>query len=248
MLRLKNKPARDAWLKTTLESLPPGLSLLDVGAGECAYKPYCSHLQYTAQDIAQYDGKGDGAGLQTRTWDFHQIDIVCDLYDIPENRTYDVLLCTEVMEHVVDPVRAIEKMVRLISPGGRMILTAPFNSLTHFAPYHYCTGFSQYFWRYHLERLGMTIQTMDPNGGFFDVMDQELGRVHRVRKTYSGWPLDPISWVLLLLARMNVRLLSSLDGPRRWRKSGVLQTFGWHILATKPGAPTDEPGRSRSLS
>lgn len=233
MLRLKNKPARDAWLKQTLESLPPGLSLLDVGAGECAYKPHCNHLQYTSQDIAQYDGKGDGAGLQTRTWDFHQIDIICDLYDIPEDRKFDVVLCTEVMEHVTDPVRALEKMVRLLAPGGRLILTAPFNSLTHFAPYHYCTGFSQYFLRLHLERLGMKIDTITPNGGYFDFMDQELGRAHRVRKTYSNWILDPLSLLLLLTARFCMRMYAGLDGPRMQRRSAVLQTFGWHVIATK---------------
>ncbi|MCA8868732.1 MAG: methyltransferase domain-containing protein [Rhodobacteraceae bacterium] len=235
MLRVKSHQARDAWLRSTLGALPDGASILDVGAGECANKPFCAHLDYVAQDIAQYDGKGDGAGLHTDTWDFHQIDIICDLYDIPEERKFDHILCSEVLEHVVDPVRALEKLARLVAPEGSIILTAPFNSLTHFAPYHYCTGFSRYFYEYHFERLGFQVQTLQPNGGHLDYLDQELGRVKKVRKTYDGWRLDPLSRIILGIARLNVRLLAALDGPRNARKSSELQSFGWHVVARRKG-------------
>jgi len=220
-------------LKTRLGNLPAGQSLLDIGAGECANKPFCAHLDYISQDIAQYDGKGDGSGLHTGVWDFSQIDIVCDLYDIPEDRQFDAVLCTEVLEHVVDPVRAVDKLARLVKPGGQIIITAPFTSMTHFAPYHYCTGFSRFFYETHLNRLGFTIAELSSNGGFFDMLDQELGRARKVRRSYSGWLLDPVSLILLFLARMNVRLLATLDGPRENRRSADLQTFGWHVRAVR---------------
>lgn len=233
MARLKNKEARDSWLEKTLAGLPAGNSILDVGAGECAYKPLCAHLDYVAQDIAQYDGTGNTKGLHTKSWDFHEIDLICDLYDIPEDREFDHVLCTEVLEHVVDPVRAMEKLAKLTKSGGTMIITAPFNSLTHFAPYHYCTGFSEYFYRHHFERLGFEVEVLEPNGGYFDFMDQEIGRVRKMRKLYSGFPLDPVSFLIQLLARLNVRLLAALDGPRNARKSSEMQTFGFHVLARK---------------
>lgn len=235
MFRVKNHAARELWIEKTLKALPNGSSLLDVGAGECAYKPYCSHLEYLAQDIAEYDGSGNEIGLHTGEWDTSKLDFVCDLYDIPEDRQFDAILCSEVLEHVVDPVRAVEKMVRLIKPGGRLILTAPFNSITHFAPYHYCTGFSQFFYRLHLERLGCEIEELTANGGYFDVMDQELGRVTRVRKQFKTGIREPITFLLTLLARLNVRLIAALDGPRMARKSSELQCFGWHVVARKLG-------------
>lgn len=233
MRRLRNLEFREAWLRERLAALPSGTRLLDVGAGECANKRFCGHLAYFSQDLAQYDGQGDGVGLQTKVWDTTEIDIVCDLYDIPENETFDAVLCTEVLEHVTDPVRAIEKLVRLLGPGGAVIITAPFNSLTHFAPYHYASGFSSYFYRYHLERLGLQIEELSPNGGYFDFLDQELGRVHKVRRIYSGWPIDPLSFFLTGLARLAMRLLAALDGPRAHRKSSALQTFGWHVVARR---------------
>lgn len=233
MRRLKNQAARERWISETLGRVPKGSALLDVGAGECAYKKYCGHLDYLAQDIAQYDGTGDGTGLHTGTWDTSQLDFVCDLYDIPEDRQFDAVLCSEVLEHVVDPVRAVEKLVRLTRPGGQIIITAPFNSLTHFAPYHFCTGFSQYFYRHHLERLGCEIDELTANGGFFDMMDQEIGRVSRVRRKFGIWLPEPVTFLLMQIARLNVRLLASMDGGRMARKSSELQCLGWFVVARK---------------
>jgi SAM-dependent methyltransferase len=233
MRRLKNHQAREQWIARTLRALPEGSSLLDVGAGECAHKQYCTHLDYLAQDIAEYDGTGDGAGLQTGRWDTSALDFVCDLYDIPEARQFDTVFCSEVLEHVVDPVRAVEKLARLTRPGGRMVLTAPFNSLTHFAPYHYCTGFSRYFYELHLPRLGFEIEELTANGGYFDMMDQELGRVSRTRRQFGAWVPEPLTWLLMQLARLNVRLLAACDGPRMARRSSELQCMGWFVVARK---------------
>lgn len=232
-MRLKNHAARDRWIETTLKALPEGSSLLDVGAGECAYKPHCAHLDYLAQDIAEYDGSGDGAGLHTGSWDTSRLDFICDLYDIPEDRQFDTVFCSEVLEHVVDPVRAVEKLVRLTRPGGRVIVTAPFNSITHFAPYHYCTGFSRYFYELHFERLGCAIEELTPNGGYFDVIDQELGRVTRVRKQFKAGLREPLTFLMMTLARLNARLIAACDGPRMARRSSELQCFGWHVIARK---------------
>jgi SAM-dependent methyltransferase len=234
MGRLRNADARHQWVLAQLAALPAGLTILDVGAGECVYKPHCAHLQYRAQDIAQYEGQGNAKGLHTQAWDTRQLDFVCDLYDIPEAQGFDVVLCTEVLEHVTDPVRAVEKLTRLLKPSGRLLLTAPFASLTHFAPYHYASGFSEYFYRHHLERLGLKIEVLQANGGYFDFIDQELGRVRSVRKRYSGWIIDPLSFLAIQFARWSVRLMAWADGPREQRKSAELLTYGWFVRARKP--------------
>ncbi len=100
---------------------------------------------------------------------------------------------------MTDSVRALEKLTRLAQPGGQVIITAPFNSITHFAPYHYCTGFSQYFYRGHFERLGCEIVGLTANGGYFDVMDQELGRLRRVRKTFKAGLRDPVTPLIMMI-------------------------------------------------
>ena len=207
----KNAATRDAWVAEVLAALPAGARLLDAGAGECQYKKHCGHLKYVAQDIAVYNGKGD-TGLQTGSWDFSQIDIVSDILDIPEpDASFDAVLCTEVLEHLPDPVRALDEMARLLRPGGTFIITAPFWSLTHFAPYHYATGFNRYFYEFHLGRLGFDIVDMIPNGNFFECLGQELRRVAEMAQQFAGGdkptPLElgATQIVLAMVERMSAR-------------------------------------------
>lgn len=180
-----NASTRDAWVEKTLKALPAGLRILDAGAGECQYKKFCSHLDYVAQDVSVYDGKGD-AGLQTGTWDFSQIDIVSDITSIPVlDGSFDAVLCTEVLEHLPDPVRALDEMARVLKTGGTIIITSPFWSLTHFAPYHYATGFNRYFYEHHLGRLGFEVRSIEPNGNFFECVGQEVRRIEHMAQRFT---------------------------------------------------------------
>lgn len=235
MVKLDNAATRDQWIKQQLQSLAPNTSMLDVGAGECPYKPLCSHLEYVAQDVNIYDGEGNRKGLQMGKWNFEQIDIVCDLLEIPEDRTYDAILCTEVLEHVPDPVRCLEKLSRLLRPdGGKLIVTAPFASLTHFAPYHFSTGFSEYFYRHHLERLGLKIVEISPNGGFFDFLAQELGRFASVHEKYFGRGPAVTTKLVAKACRKLMKGVARRERLKAGVSSSELLTFGLHIVAEFP--------------
>ncbi len=130
-----NESSRVAWIERTLAKLPAGARILDAGAGERPFRRFCSHLNYVSQDFAGYDGQGDGAGLQTSTWNQEGLDFVCDITAVPQpDASFDAVLCTEVLEHVPDPVAALRELSRLVRVGGHLVLTAPFCSLTHFAP------------------------------------------------------------------------------------------------------------------
>ncbi len=63
-----NAANRDSWVSERLKEIPKGKRILDAGAGECKYKPYCSHLDYVSQDFNQYTGTGNGKGIQTGKW------------------------------------------------------------------------------------------------------------------------------------------------------------------------------------
>jgi len=140
--------------------------------------------------------------------------------DIPENRTFDAALCSEVLEHVPDAVAAIQKIGKLVKPGGLLILTAPFVSLTHFAPYHYATGFSRYWYEHHLPRSGFKIVSIESNGGFFDLLYQETTRSQNVYRRYVGEP-NLLDRVLLKFTRMIIDRWSRQD-----KLSSEFCTFG----------------------
>lgn len=213
----RNAATRDAWVAKVLSALPAGTRLLDAGAGECQYKKHCDHLAYVAQDIALYDGKGD-VGLQTGNWSFSQIDIVSDITNIPEpDASFDAVLCTEVLEHLPDPIRALDELARLLRPGGMLIVTAPFWSLTHFAPYHYATGFNRYFYEFHLGRLGFDIVDLIPNGNFFECVGQELRRIAVMAQQFArgdrptALEVHAMQIVLGMVERMSARDTGSPD-------------------------------------
>jgi len=41
--------------------------------------------------------------------------------------TYDVITCISVLEHIHEHLEALKSMYRLLAPGGRLILTCPYN-------------------------------------------------------------------------------------------------------------------------
>ncbi len=182
---LNNKETRESWLKKILEDIPKGESILDAGAGETQYRKYCRHLSYLAQDFGGYDGDGE-QGLQTGKWDNSKIDIVSDIISIPvKDNSFDNIMCIEVFEHLPQPQLAIKEFSRIIKPNGKLIITAPFCSLTHFAPYYFASGYSRYFYEKFLEEYGFSIVEISYNGNYFEYIGQELRRLRDMGLKYS---------------------------------------------------------------
>jgi len=230
---LANASSRDAWVAKTLAAVPDGSRLLDAGAGECQYKRHCGHLRYVSQDFSKYDGMGNREGLQMGSWDTSSVDIVGDITDIPEpTGSFDAILCTEVFEHLPDPALALKEFSRLLRPGGQLIITAPFCSLTHFAPYHFSTGFNRYFYLHHLSRLGFEDIEIVENGNFFEFVAQELRRVDHMAQTYCD---NRPGTVVRLAQRVLLRYLREASLSDRGSKD--LLSFGLHILARKSPMP-----------
>lgn len=222
-----NEEMRNRWLAQTLAAIPPDLRILDAGAGELRNKPLCAHLIYLSQDACQYEGTGDAQGLHTGTWNTGKIDLVCDIVHIPEPvASFDVILCSEVLEHLPDALKALDEFERLLKPGGKLILTAPFASLVHFAPYHYATGFSRYWYEYHLRQRNFEIQQLTPNGDWFSYARQEILRLPDMARRYGDWcwPLAYlVAGICLVYFSLRRKSLAAVD----------VACFGYHCIAVK---------------
>ena len=221
-----NDSNRVAWLADRLTELPSGNRILDAGAGEMRFKSHCAHLNYISQDFGKYNGAGDGKGQQTVTWDTIDIDLICDITSIPEpDSAFDAILCTEVLEHIPEPTEALDEFARLLKPRGRLILTAPFASLVHFAPYHYCSGFSRYWYEHHLAKRGFKIIELTPNGDWFSFCQQDLMSLGGFARKYGDWSW-PLAYMISFLGAIYFKF-------RGGKQADDLACFGWQCVAIK---------------
>ena len=111
------------------------VSVADVGCGKGRYKRFCNGLGYTYVGYDMEDSKDLKKGDKI---DFCVTDISSEEF-VP--RESDVILLTEVIEHMVEPVRLLKRLLKLLSRDERLIITAPYTCREHQAPHYYYNGF-----------------------------------------------------------------------------------------------------------
>jgi SAM-dependent methyltransferase len=94
------------------------------------------------------------------TLDYPEFDICAPL---EEERRFDMVICEQVLEHVVDPCAAARNLRGLCNPGGHVIVSTPFLIKVHELP---DLGMFDY-WRFTprglrllLERAGLEVEEM----------------------------------------------------------------------------------------
>lgn len=224
-----NEQERIAWVSQKLGLISAGSRILDAGAGEQQYKKFCKHLNYVSQDFAKYEPQDLKLGLQMSEWNYGQLDIISDITSIPESdQSFDAIMCTEVFEHIPDPIAAIKEFSRLLKKEGVLILTAPFCSMTHFAPFHYYSGFNRFFYEEHLVKNGFKIIEIKANGNYFDYLKQEVSRVEFIAQQYNSTrPNFFEKKAMGILYKMLSKFSKQSKG------SEELLNFGFHIYAQK---------------
>lgn len=225
----QNERARQIWVEKILSGLPAGIKILDAGAGEQQYKKYCKHLNYTSQDFGNYKPEELDNGLQMEKWDYGKLDIISDITKIPvDDASFDAILCTEVFEHIPDPIAAIAEFSRILKPNGTLIVTAPFCSMTHFAPYHFYSGFNKYFFETIYPKHGFQVVEMSSNGNYFDYMLQETARLPHLMQEVAPGSLSRFQkWMISKVSSLCSKYASKPNN------TSELMCFGWHVVARK---------------
>lgn len=222
-----NEIFRDKFLGTVLRELDAGQLILDVGSGECRNKKFCSHLQYISVDRCEYEGIGNATGLQTGRWETGNVSVVGDGQELPfKSNSFDIVLCTEVLEHTPYPTEMLKELGRVCKSGGLLVLTAPFASVPHFTPYFYVSGFSEDWYRHHIPLVGCELVKLEPNGDFFKWLLQEFLRACRLVARQKIFTRAALFGVFLLYAI--IYRLSLVRTP-----STEMGCFGFHCIAKK---------------
>lgn len=222
---------RDRWVAEQAALIPSRSRVLDVGAGSCPYRSLFAHCEYRAQDFAAL--KDD----QLRFGGYGKIDYVCDAASIPsDDGSFDAILCTEMLEHVPDPVAVIKEFARLLKPGGQLMLTAPLGSGIHQAPHHYYGGFTPYWYQHFLAQTGFQDIKVVANAGSYKFFSQEAVRFLISTRPFVGLPLIPSLiwlpfWLCLLpiLGGLVPLAAHSLDRHDQLQQF----TIGYHVTASR---------------
>jgi SAM-dependent methyltransferase len=84
-----------------------------------------------------------------------EIDLIGDAHHLPfADGSVDAIVCTEVFEHLVDPAAAAREIIRVLKPGGRLVLTTRFCFPLHDRPAD--------FWRFTSYTLARLFAPLDP--------------------------------------------------------------------------------------
>lgn len=114
---------------------------LDIGKGNVTSKknawllPYVEKIDYKILDpVPDYNP-----------------DIVGDIHDLPfEDNSREAILCLAVLEHVENPIKAMEELHRVLKPGGKLLIYVPFLYY-----YHAEKGYYGDYWRFTYDTLEM---------------------------------------------------------------------------------------------
>lgn len=161
--------------------------------------------------------------MQNNEWDYPKHDYICDITDFSPELVFDNLICTEVLEHVADPIAVLHKISEVVLPNGKVIITVPMLSLVHQAPFFFSAGLSTYWFKKWAPASGLQIDEMIVSGNFADLLDQEISRgLAQLPRIYRN---------RIFLAIKDLFILS----VRKHASQNVLQSGGFavFILATK---------------
>jgi SAM-dependent methyltransferase len=173
-------------LRDAMTEFAPMLSgrLLDVGCGTKPYQPLFDVDAYIGLDIDSEASRKRGIA------DHHYDGNTFPFADA----SFDSILCNQVLEHVFNPDEFLGEIVRVLKPGGKLLLTVPFVWDEHEQPFDYAR-YSSFGLRALLEKQGLKVLQHKKLGADASILFQ-LANAYLFKIT-QGWPK---SFKLLLTA------------------------------------------------
>jgi len=115
-------------------SLRPGQKVLDIGCGRGRHVCGLARvpgLEVVGSDI-KYSELVETRKSLTYEYEFHTYKarschlVVSDIGFLPfENGSLDVVICCEILEHLVDLSMALKELARVLKPGGQLAVSVP---------------------------------------------------------------------------------------------------------------------------
>jgi SAM-dependent methyltransferase len=150
------------------------------------------------------------------------VDVVADGHQLPlSDKSVDVILLMQVLEHVAEPLRLLRECARVLRPAGHLCVTAPQYHITHNHPndfYRYTRQGLEYL----CGKAGFTVVDAWATGGPALVVFHaiELNLPQKLRVAFVGAAYATFDW---------------LDGrlAGHGNASATSDAVGWAVLAAR---------------
>ena len=184
------------------------------------YKRLFSHVTYEAADLLD-----------------HGQEYVCDLADIPvPDGSFDLVFCSQTLEHVTDPVRVLKELRRVLKPGGEAWMTAPFSYEEHLKPFDYFR-YSQFAWQHMASEAGLRVEELDWLEGYYAALSYQLQVAYKALPNSMRW----WRFILLHLARAGPRGADQRQAQARAVQElprAATEPGPRHLTASAAGSPS----------
>ncbi|HKO04886.1 MAG TPA: class I SAM-dependent methyltransferase [Candidatus Acidoferrales bacterium] len=156
-----------------------GAAVADIG---CGAKPYQRYFP----DAAAYVGVDLPAGRSANKLE-KRADVYADLQRLPiADESFDVVLCTQVLEHVPEPERVLSEAHRILRAGGMAVLSVPFMAAEHEEPHDYLR-FTSYGITDLLQRAGFEAVSVKKQFGFWSAVGEMIYWHYHRKVTGTRW-------------------------------------------------------------
>jgi SAM-dependent methyltransferase len=209
-------------------SVPEGSCVLDAGAGDTPYRAFFKLTHYDATDLHKVEKS------------YGKLSYICNLNKIPiRSEYYDLVFCSQTLEHVPDPSTVIAEVVRVLKPGGQLWLTVPFYYEEHETPFDYYR-YTQFGLSYMITKAGINLVSTEWLEGYFWTFAYQL-KLASTALPLSPRELGPGIWGWLLALPVGcVKLFCAifslfftwLDMRTKYISSGHCKNYA--LVAIKP--------------
>lgn len=156
------------------------------------------------------------------------LDFTADLnkpLDFLESRSYNTIILSDVLEHLLEPEMIWTEMGRILKPGGTLILNVPFFYWIHEVPHDY-HRYTKFALSHYAECSGFKIIDLQAYGGVPEILADIFSKII-VKLPLLG---NPIARIIQFLTW---HFIHSKPGRKMSKQTSVRFPLGYKMIAIK---------------